>query len=134
MQMAADLPENYKDKPEFRFIEDLVVDWDTTIVVNGKIGEYITTVRKDRNSNDWFLGSITNDSAREFEVGLGFLPAGKQYRAEIYQDGKDADMETNPLPVEISGVDVNSESKIQLKLAAGGGTAIRFHELSGLVN
>lgn len=128
LQMAADLPENYEGKPAFKFIEDVPTDWETTKVVNGKIGEYITTVRKDRNSGSWFLGSITNEQARTLEVKLDFLSPGKKYNAEIYQDGGDADVNSNPLSIDIHSQEVDSSVTLRLKLAPGGGAAIRFIE------
>jgi alpha-glucosidase len=129
LHMAADLPENYEGNPAFRFIEDVPTDWDETRVLNGKIGHYVTIVRKDRNSNDWYLGSITNESARSLDVKTDFLRPERKYRAVIYQDGKDADWDSNPLPVEINELQVTSKSVIKLRLAAGGGTAIRFQEI-----
>ena len=128
MHMAADLPENYEGQPAFKFIEDVPTDWEETKVLNGKIGEYITTVRKDRNSDEWFLGSITNETPRTFEIPLSFLDRKKKYTAEIYQDGQDAHVDTNPLPIDIKSISVTSRSKLQLTLAPGGGTAIRFYE------
>lgn len=128
MQMAADLPENYEGNPALKFIEDVPTDWEDTKVLNASIGEYVTTVRKDRNSADWFLGSITNEQPRSLKIKLDFLAPGKNYRAEIYQDGKDANVDTNPLPIDITSMDVNSTSTVELKLAPGGGTAIRFHQ------
>jgi alpha-glucosidase len=126
MHMAADLPSNYEGKPAFKFIEDVAVDWETTKIINADIGKYITTVRKDRNSNDWYLGSITNNEARTLEVKLDFLSPGKKYTAEIYQDGPSADWNSNPLSIDIKKEEVNSTSTIHLKLASGGGAAIRF--------
>jgi alpha-glucosidase len=128
MQMAADLPENYEGNPALKFIEDVPTDWEDTKVLNASIGEYVTTVRKDRNSADWFLGSITNEQPRSLKIKLDFLTPGKNYRVEIYQDGKDANVDTNPLPIDITAMDVNSTSTVELKLAPGGGTAIRFHQ------
>jgi alpha-glucosidase len=130
MHMAADLPENYEGNPAFKFVEDVPTDWEDTKILQGKIGQYITTVRKDRNSDDWYLGSITNEAARALDVKLNFLDPQKKYKAEIYQDGKDADVTTNPLPIEIKTVDVNASTTLTLKLAAGGGTAIRFYEVN----
>ncbi|MFN8334429.1 MAG: glycoside hydrolase family 97 protein [Cyclobacteriaceae bacterium] len=128
MQMAADLPENYEGNPALKFIEDVPTDWEDTKVLNASIGEYVTTVRKDRNSADWFLGSITNEKPRSLKINLDFLTPGKNYRAEIYQDGKDANVDTNPMPIDITAMNVNSTSTVELKLAPGGGTAIRFHQ------
>lgn len=127
MHMAADLPSNYEGNPAFKFIEDVAVDWETTKIIHADIGNYITTVRKDRNSGDWYLGSITNEEARMLEVKLDFLSPEKKYTAEIYQDGADAHWDTNPLPIDIKKEEVTSASTLQLKIAAGGGTAIRFH-------
>lgn len=129
MHMAADLPENYKGNAAFKFIEQVPTDWEDTKIIHASIGEYVTTVRKDRNSSDWYLGSITNENARTLNVKLGFLTPGKNYRAEIYQDGKDAHVDTNPLPVDITSLEVNSKSSLTLNLASGGGTAIRFSEI-----
>ncbi len=128
MHMAADLPENYEGQAAFKFIEDVPTDWEETKILNASIGQYVTTVRKDRNSSDWYLGSITNEDQRSLEVKLDFLTHGKKYRAEIYQDGKDANVDTNPLPIEISTAEVTSSTVLKLNLAPGGGTAIRFAE------
>lgn len=126
MHMAADLPENYEGNPAFKFIVDVPTDWEDTKVLNAKIGDYTTIVRKDRNSGDWYLGSVTDEEARTLTVKLDFLEDGKKYEAEIYADGKGADMETNPLPVEITKVPVEAKSELKITLAAGGGQAIRF--------
>ncbi|MGC4021051.1 MAG: glycoside hydrolase family 97 protein [Cyclobacteriaceae bacterium] len=133
MQMAADMPKYYEGNPAFKFIEDVPADWEQTKVLDGKIGQFIITVRKDRNSNDWYLGSITNEESRSQDVKLDFLTPGKKYKAEIYQDGKGANVETNPMPIQILTEEVDSKSTLTLKLAAGGGTAIRFTEASKLL-
>jgi alpha-glucosidase len=129
LQMAADLPEHYKNQPAFKFIEDVVVDWDTTLVLNGKIGEYITVARKDRNSNNWFVGSISNEKARDFTVKLDFLPANQKYEAQIYADGTNADYTTNPLSIAITKQVVIKGEELNLHLAPGGGQAIYFKSL-----
>lgn len=130
MQMAADLPENYEGNEAFKFIEDVPTDWEDTKILNAVIGEYVTTVRKDRNSSDWYLGSITNEDSRSLNIKLDFLTPGKKYKAELYQDGKDAHVDTNPLPVEITSMQVDSDTSLTLNLAPGGGTAIRFYEIN----
>jgi alpha-glucosidase len=129
LQMASDLVENYQDHPAFQFIEDVPVDWETTKALNGKIGHYVTIARKDRHSDDWYLGSLTNQKPRKLTVSCDFLDDGKTYEAQIYRDGKDAHWKNNPTAYEIDKIKVTSESKLQLQLAAGGGTAIRFKAL-----
>ena len=124
IQMAADFIENYVNKPAFQFIKDVPVDWDTTVVINGEIGEYVTIARRDRNGQDWYLGSITNEESRTFDVDLSFLAAKGEYTAEIYADGPNADWELNPYEMSIRKESVGTS--YQFKLARGGGHAVRF--------
>ncbi|MFH7013623.1 glycoside hydrolase family 97 protein [Flavobacterium sp. FlaQc-52] len=126
LQMASDLPENYEGKPAFQFIKEVPCTWSDTKVLDSKIGEYTTIVRKDWSEKNWYLGSITNSKARNLEVKLSFLDNDKEYEAEIYADGAGANYKTNPYPVAISKQKVNHNTVLNLKLAAGGGTAIKF--------
>ena len=125
IQMLADLPENYMGKPEFQFLADVPTDWEDTKVLNAEIGEYITTVRKDLKSDDWYLGSITNENARDLEIDLSFLGEGT-FEAQIYADAEGTDLENNPTKVSITKKDITATDKMTLKLPSGGGTAIRF--------
>jgi alpha-glucosidase len=126
LQMAADLPENYVGQPAFQFIRDVAVDWETSKTIDGQIGDYVIVARKAKNSDDWFLGAITDEERRTFNVPLNFLTPGRKYVAEIYADGPNADWATNPLPVSISKKNVDSKTNLSLILAPGGGQAIRF--------
>jgi len=127
IQMAADLPENYARfaKP-FQFIRDVPVDWADTRVLNGEVGDYVTFARKDRNSEDWYLGAITDEQPRTLTVPLAFLDAGRKYTATIYRDGADAGFEGNPASIEIESRAVTRQDTLMVKLAPGGGQAIRF--------
>jgi alpha-glucosidase len=124
--MLADLPENYDGHPAFKFLQDVPVNWETTKVLNAKIGDYLTSVRKDIASDDWYLGSITDEEARELTIKLDFLDANRKYRAEIYADAADAEYDKNPEAYEITSKEVDNNSELVLKLAKGGGQAIRF--------
>ncbi|TQM07226.1 alpha-glucosidase [Stenotrophomonas maltophilia] len=127
IQMAADLPEHYLQHREaFRFIEDVAVDWEQSRVLDGEVGDYVTIVRRDRNSRDWFLGSITDEHGRVLPVPLGFLEPGLRYRAEIYRDGEGADFRSNPFAFARETREVTSADALTLVLAPGGGQAIRF--------
>lgn len=127
LQMAADLPENYeKYSDAFQFIKDVAVDWDDSEYLEAEPGDYLTVVRKAKGSEDWFLGAITDENARNTTVSLEFLTKGKKYKATIYADAKDADWKANPIAYKISILTVTSKSKLKLNLAAGGGTAISF--------
>lgn len=130
IQMAADLPEHYLQHREaFRFIEDVAVDWEQSRVLDGEVGDYVTIVRRDRNSRDWFLGSITDEHGRVLPVSLGFLEPGVRYRAEIYRDGEGADFRSNPFAFMRETREVTSADALTLVLAPGGGQAIRFTPL-----
>ena len=126
LQMAADAIENYEGQPALTFIESCPTTWGKTLVPNGEIGKYVTVARKERGGDRWFVGSITNEEARQIDLPLGFLEAGKQYRAIIYEDGPDADYECNPYPMTIRQVPVTNQSVLTLKLARSGGAAVRI--------
>ncbi len=127
LQMASDLPENYSGHPAFQFIEDVPADWETTRVLNGKIGDFITVARKDRNSDDWYIGSITDEEERLFTITLDFLDSDREYLAQIYADSPQADWQTNPYAHTITEKEVNSQTELEIMLAAGGGQAIRLY-------
>ena len=126
VQMAADLPENYAGKPAFQFIRDVAVDWDTTRVLDARIGDYVVVARKARGKDEWFVGAITDEEARTFQVPLTFLPAGKRYVAEIYADGPTASWRDAPEQVAISSRPVTAATRLTVRLAKGGGQAIRI--------
>ena len=126
LQMAADLPENYVGKPAFQFIRDVAVDWETSKTIDGKIGDYVIVARKAKGNDDWFLGAITDEEGRTFNVPLSFLTPGRKYVAEIYADGPGANWASNPLSVSISKRNVDSNTSLSVVLAPGGGQAVRI--------
>jgi len=127
LHMAADLPEHYAAQPDaFQFIKDVVVDWDETRVLNGEIGDYVTIARKDRSSRNWFLGSMTDEHGRLLTVDLGFLEPGVRYLTEIYRDGDAAHYRDNPFDFVRETRQVSSVDRLEIRLAPGGGQAIRF--------
>jgi alpha-glucosidase len=128
IQMLADLPDNYDGHPAFQFLKDVPVDWDDTKVLNGEIGEYVTTVRKDRKSDDWYMGSMTNEEGREFTVSLDFLGEGN-YEAQIYADAPGTTWQNEPEKVVVSTVAVDKTSMLPITLGAGGGMAVRFKKM-----
>ncbi|HLT33375.1 MAG TPA: glycoside hydrolase family 97 catalytic domain-containing protein, partial [Aquaticitalea sp.] len=130
LQMAADLPENYERYLDaFQFIKDVPADWQESQYLEAEPGDFLTVVRKDKNSENWFLGAITDENPRTTDIILDFLSPNKTYKATIYQDGKDAHWEKNPKSYNIKTETLTSKSKLKLDLAAGGGTAISFELL-----
>ncbi|WP_333599717.1 glycoside hydrolase family 97 protein [Flavobacterium sp.] len=131
LQMAADLPENYeKHLDAFQFIRDVADDWQDSKYLEAEPGDYLTIARKDKHSENWFLGAITDENARDTEIKLDFLSPNKKYQAIIYQDGADADWQNNPKSYAIKTIQVTSKSKIKLHLAKGGGAAISFKPIN----
>ena len=130
LQMAADLPENYnRFLDAFQFIKDVPVEWATTKYLEAEPGYYVTIARKDKNSNNWFVGNSNGYKARTSTITLDFLEKGKKYEATIYADAADADYKTNPQAYKISKQKVTNKTKLQLRTAAGGGYAISIVEV-----
>lgn len=130
LQMAADLIENYRKYPDaFQFIKDVAADWDNTYILEAEPGDYITIARKAKGVNEWFVGGITDENAREAVINFSFLPAGKKYVATIYADGKKADWRTNPKDYVITTRKVTSKTTLKQRLAPSGGVAISIKEL-----
>jgi hypothetical protein len=130
LQMAADLYQNYeKHLDAFQFIKDVAVDWDHTYILEAEPGDYITIARKAKGKNEWYIGGITDENAREAVIDLSFLPVGKKYQATIYADGKKADWRTNPKDYVISTKKVSSKTVLKQRLAPSGGVAISIKEL-----
>ncbi|MCC3214685.1 glycoside hydrolase family 97 protein [Chryseobacterium sp. X308] len=125
LQMAADLPENYKKHMDaFQFIKDVAADWDDTKILSAEPGDYVVTARKAKGTENWFVGGITDENKREYTVDFSFLDKGKKYEATIYEDGKDADYIDNPQSYNIYKKEITGKSKINFKMARSGGFAI----------
>ena len=130
LQMAADLIENYEKYPDaFQFIKDVAVDWDNSYILEAEPGDYITIARKAKGKNEWYVGGITDENAREAVIDLSFLPEGRKYEATIYADGKDADWQKNPKSYVIKTKKVSHKTTLKQKLAPSGGVAISIKEI-----
>ena len=124
--MAADQIENYEHQPAFKFIEEVPTNWERTLVPHAAMGQYVTYVRQERGTDNWYVGSVTDAQARDLTLPLDFLTEGRSYQAIIYEDGPDADYRTNPYPMTIRRQDVDCGTVLRLHLAPGGGVAIQL--------
>ncbi len=97
--------------------------WDTTIVIDGQVGEYIVTARK--KGNDWFIGAMTNWTPRELTVDLSFLDDGK-YESSVLEDGVNADR--YPSDYKISETQLTKTDTLLIKMAPGGGYVLRLRK------
>ncbi len=128
LQMACDLPENYKRFPDaFQFIKDVPVDWSDSRYLEAEPGDYITVARRDKHSQDWYVGGVTDENARTAEIDFSFLPEGVDYEATIYADGKDAHYKDNPQSYSITTKKkINHNTRLKQYVAPGGGFAMRL--------
>ena len=139
LQMAADLPTTYeKYMDAFQFIKDVALDWDKSLVLEAEPGDYITYARKEKGSENWFVGRTNDEETRTSEISFDFLNPGQKYIATVYSDAKDANWKTNPQAYEIKKYVVSSQSELKQQCAPGGGYAISIipvldkSELKGL--
>lgn len=133
LQMACDLPEHYMEHPDaFRFIEHVPCDWEKSILVDGKIGDFCVFARRERGSDNWYIGGITDENAREVHIPLCFLNQKmangqtQTYRATLYLDAEDADWQTRPYAYEIVNKEVTSSDTLHIRMASGGGLAVEL--------
>ena len=130
MQMAADRPRFYEEiqKDAFKFIRDVPVSWERTVPILGQIGQYYIVARKDRNSDDWYVGGVTNEERHRVRLNLDFLDSGT-YEAQIYRDGEDAHYRENQLSIIIETRRVGKMDNLDIMMAPGGGFAVRLKKL-----
>lgn len=124
IQMVPDLMENYEKQAAFQFIRDVGVDWKQTKVLNGEVGDFITIAREERETGNWFVGSITDENPKTLIITLDFLEPGKTYDAVLYTDGAKAHWDDNPTDVKITKQEVHNQTELTLNLAPGGGFAM----------
>jgi len=124
LQMAADLPENYIDNPAFQFIRDVGVNWEESRVLDGEIGDFVVIARKERETDNWFIGGVTDENSRNFTIDFNFLDEDKDYVANIYADAEEAHWNNNPTAVNIYSKVVKNNDSMIIELKEGGGFAI----------
>ena len=130
LQMAADLPQNYERFPDaFRFIEDVPVDWQKSIYLEAEPGDYVTIARKDKNTDNWYVGSSVDENGHTSVIDLSFLDKGKKYEATIYRDADDASWDKNPQAYKIEKRKVTAKDRLKIKSASGGGFAIEIRKI-----
>lgn len=130
IQMAADLPENYRQEPAaFAFIREVPVDWAETRCLDAKVGDYVVTARRDKHSERWYVGGITDGEARTVELKLDFLSPGQRYTATLYRDGDNASWSEHPTDYEVEQSVVGADDRLSIRMAPGGGFALSLHPI-----
>ena len=127
LQMACDLPENYMKHPDaFRFIEAVPCDWERSLLVDGRIGEYCVFARQERGSDDWYIGGVNGDEPREVTIPMDMLDAKQTYQATLYLDGEQANWQSNPYDYKIEERALCAQDTLRVRMASGGGLAIQL--------
>jgi alpha-glucosidase len=125
LQMLADSPSNYLREPEtMQFLGPVPTTWDETKALDGKITDYVVVAR--RKGRDWYVGAMTDWTARDLEIDFSFLPAGK-FEIESYEDGPNANRYGSDYRRTERQVD--RSMKLKIRLAEGGGWVARLHPL-----
>jgi len=125
LQMLADNPTIYKRENECTdFITKVPTTFDETVALDGKVAEYVAIAR--RKGTTWYVGAMSNWTARELELDFSFLPSGT-YQAEFFMDGVNANREATDFKREL--VKISSGDKLTIQLSNGGGWAARLEKL-----
>ena len=120
--MLCDSPSNYmREQESTSFIAQVPTVWDETVVLDGKMGEYIITAR--RKGDTWFVGGLNNWDARDVEVDLSFLSSGS-HKAVLFKDGVNAHRTARDYKRE--EVSVSSAQPLKVHLAPGGGFTLQI--------
>jgi alpha-glucosidase len=114
-----DKPAFCDNEPELEFWDKIPTTWDETKVVQGEPGKFVSTAR--RKEDEWFIGTITNNDARNVKLSFDFLPKGKKYIASIYADDPSSTTKTK---VRIEKRTIDSSTVLNVNLMASGGQAI----------
>jgi alpha-glucosidase len=124
LQMAADLPEHYQQRPHaFRFIKTVATDWEESLCLAGEVGEFAVFARQERGGRRWFLGAVSDESSRSPEIVLDFLAPDQDYRLEWWRDARDGHWRSNPYALDIGAKVVRRGDRLPLFMAPGGGYA-----------
>jgi alpha-glucosidase len=118
LQMLSDAPSNYYREPVcMEFLKQVPSVWDETRVLEAKTGDYVAIARKSLQG-DWYLGAMTDWTARDLQIDLSFLGEG-DFNMDIWQDGINADRNANDFTRK--SVNVSGKTKQNIHLAPGGG-------------
>ncbi len=125
MQIFSGNPSEGMREPEFmELLGNLPTAWDETIILDGKVGEYIVTARK--KGNDWFVAGMSDWTPRDVTIKMDFLGAGN-YKATICKDGINADRYAADYVIQ-KNIPVKNNDELKLHMAPGGGFLIRLNE------
>lgn len=122
LNMLCDSPTNYMREEECTdFIASIPTVWDETRILEGRMGEYVVTAR--RKGATWYVGGITDWTAREIEVDLSELGVAVPCQTTLFVDGVNADRKGSDYRMKRIRVDAAEALPKKFRLAPGGGFA-----------
>jgi alpha-glucosidase len=128
MQMAADRPQIYEVQfPDlFEFIRDVPLRWERTLPLLGEIGKYYVVARQAWDSDEWYIGGVTNEEGRRVDLYIDFLQPQTNYVATIYRDSEDAHYRDHQLGYVIEEKIIRNGDRMEMYIAPGGGFAMKI--------
>jgi alpha-glucosidase len=122
LQMLSDSPSNYLREPEsMEFLAAVPTVWDETKVLQARIADYVAVAR--RNGREWYVGAMTDWTARDLDLDFSFLPEGN-FQLQAYEDGVNANRMGSDY--KMTKTQVTNKTKLKIKMAPGGGWAARI--------
>lgn len=113
--------QGYMEPTFMQLLGSIPTTWDTTIILDAKVGEQLITARK--HGNDWFIAGICGANAKDIMLNLGFLSNGN-YTASICKDGINANR--NAMDYTIEEKTLTANDNIQIHMAPAGGFLVRL--------
>ena len=118
LNMICDSPTSYELEPVCsEFLYRVPTVWDETVVLEGRVGDYIITAR--RKGDTWYIGAMTDWTERDLKVDISRLVGDAQVNVEAWQDGKVAHKFGN----DYQKKSYAAKGDIDIHLAPGGGWA-----------
>ncbi len=129
LQMISDIVCNYnKNEESIDFIKGVPVTWDETKFLGGDPDSWVGVAR--RKGNHWYLGGLSNWSARTVSFNMDFLADGT-YEMELYKDGPNANKNAEDYTIEKKTITVvNGTANMDIQFARGGGFAAKILPLN----
>lgn len=123
LAMLCDSPEEYRKYPDLLgFLAAVPVCFDETRVLDAAAGDYAVVAK--RRGNEWFVGGMTDWTARKIEIDGSFLDPGVTYTAEIFRDTFESNLYADRYETE--RIRMKADTRLTIRMASGGGFAIRI--------
>ena len=122
LQVMCDAPYNYRTYPDgMEFVNAVPTSWDETRFIDGYPGEFIVMAR--RKGDTWYLGGMTNETARDVTVSFEMLGDG-EYKGILFTDP--ANVLEDLKKADKKDITLRKDSSLTVHMASGGGFALQL--------